>query len=152
MYLRDMAKIAPLAPNVCTAARVRKASRRVTQIYDRNLAPFDLTIAQFGLLVQLRAAAGASVGELAERMIMDATTLSRNLRPLERRGLVAAEADRADGRVRKLKLTVAGRALAQRAAAGWRAAQTQVEQALGGPEEMRALNDALDSALHKLAV
>ena len=82
-----MTRTAPPAPNVCTAARVRKASRRVTQIYDRHLAPFDLTIAQFGLLAQLREVSGASVGELADRMIMDATTLSRNLRPLERRGL-----------------------------------------------------------------
>lgn len=124
----------------------------MTQIYDRHLAPFELTIAQFGLLVQLRAASGASVGELAERMIMDATTLSRNIRPLERRGLLAAEADKADGRVRKLKLTSSGRALVERASAGWRAAQKQVEQALGGPEHMRVLNEALDGALEKLAV
>ncbi|MFO1117010.1 MAG: MarR family transcriptional regulator [Beijerinckiaceae bacterium] len=147
-----MTRTAPPAPNVCTAARVRKASRRVTQIYDRHLAPFDLTIAQFGLLAQLREVSGASVGELADRMIMDATTLSRNLRPLERRGLIMAEADRDDGRVRKLKLTAAGRALVQRAAAGWRGAQKQVEQALGGAAQMRALNDALDDAIHKLAI
>lgn len=83
---------------------------------------------------------------------MDATTLSRNLRPLERRGLIMAEADRDDGRVRKLKLTAAGRALVQRAAAGWRGAQKQVEQALGGAAQMRALNDALDDAIHKLAI
>ena len=137
-------------PNVCTAARVRKASRRVSQIYDRELEAYDLTVTQFGLLVQLRAAPGAAIGALAESMVMDATTLSRNLRPLERRGLVTAEADKDDGRVRKLRLTPAGRATLERAMAGWRAAQDQIATALG-VEETKALNAALDRALDRLA-
>ena len=139
-----------LTPNVCTAARVRKASRRISQMYDRELAPHDLTVTQFGLLVQLRARPGVAIGALAESMVMDATTLSRNLRPLERRGLVAAEADREDGRVRKLKLTPAGRSTLERAMAGWRAAQDQIAAALGA-DEMKALNAALDRALERLA-
>lgn len=137
-------------PNVCTAARVRKASRRISQMYDRELAPHDLTVTQFGLLVQLRARPGVAVGALAESMVMDATTVSRNLRPLERRGLVAAEADRDDGRVRKLKLTPAGRMTLDRAMAGWRAAQDQIAAALGA-DGMKALNAALDRALERLA-
>ena len=139
-----------LTPNVCTAARVRKASRRISQMYDRELAPHDLTVTQFGLLVQLRAQPGVAIGALAESMVMDATTLSRNLRPLERRGLVAAEADRDDGRVRKLKLTPAGKTTLERAMTGWRAAQDQIAAALGA-DEMNALNAALDSALDRLA-
>ena len=135
-----------LAPNVCTASRVRKASRRVTQIYDRHLEPFDLTITQFGIMAQLRHFSGIGIGALAEKMIMDATTLSRNLRPLERRDLVVCEADRDDGRARKLKLTASGRATLDRAMAGWSAAQRQIEQALGAAET-RALNAALDRAL-----
>ena len=140
----------PPPPDVCTAARVRKASRRVSQIYDRELEAYDLTVTQFGLLAQLRAAPGAAIGALAESMVMDATTLSRNLRPLERRGLVAAEADRDDGRVRKLKLTPAGKTTLERAMTGWRAAQDQIAAALGA-DEMNALNAALDSALDRLA-
>lgn len=149
-YCPVMAPVS-LTPNVCTAARVRKASRRVSQIYDRELAPYDLTVTQFGLLVQLRAAPGAAIGALAESMVMDATTLSRNLRPLERRGLVTAEADRDDGRVRKLKLTPQGRAALDRAMCGWRAAQDHIATALGA-DEMRALNAALDRALDRLTV
>lgn len=133
------------------ADRVRKASRRVSQIYDHHLAPFDLTVTQFGLLAQLRGAPGVGVSALAEKMIMDATTLSRNLRPLERRGLVAAKADRDDGRVRKLELTPAGRATLDHALAGWRAAQRQVEQALGAAG-MNALGAALDRAVDQLAM
>lgn len=134
----------------CIAARVRKTSRRVTQIYDHHLEAFDLTITQFGVLASLRANPGVGVGGLADKLIMDATTLSRNLRPLERRGLVAAEADREDARVRKLKLTPAGRATLDRAAAGWSAAQRQIEEALGAAET-RALTATLDIALERLA-
>ena len=147
-----MAMSSPAAapPNVCTASRVRKASRRVTQIYDHHLEPYDLTIAQFGVLAQLRALPGAGIGELAHKMIMDATTQSRNLRLLERRGLVACEADRADGRARKLRLTPAGRAALDSAVAGWSAAQKQIEEALGA-SGMSALNATLDHALDLLS-
>ncbi len=142
---------APISPNVCVAARVRKASRRITQIYDRRLEPYGLTVTQFGLLAQLRASPGLAVSELAEKMIMDATTLSRNLRPLERRGLILVEADRDDGRVRKLKLSAAGRASLEHALVGWKEAQRQVEESLG-VEETRALNASLDRMLDRLAV
>lgn len=142
---------APISPNVCVAARVRKASRRITQIYDRRLEPYGLTVTQFGLLAQLRASPGLAVSELAEKMIMDATTLSRNLRPLERRGLILVEADRDDGRVRKLKLSAAGRTSLEHALVGWKEAQRQVEESLG-VEETRALNASLDRMLDRLAV
>ncbi len=140
----------PVPSHVCTAARVRKASRRVSQIYDRELEPYGLTVTQFGLLAQLRAGPGVTIGALAERMVMDATTLSRNLRPLERRSLVLAESDRDDGRVRKLKLTAQGHAALDRALVGWRAAQDHIAAALGA-KEMQALNTALDNALDRLA-
>lgn len=145
-----MASLTTPSPNVCTASRVRKASRRITQIYDRHLEPYDLTVTQFGVLTQLRAAPGVGIGALADRMIMDATTLSRNLRPLERRALVDFEIDKEDGRVRKLRLTPAGRALQERASAGWKAAQNHIEGALGAAE-MKALNATLDRALHLLS-
>jgi DNA-binding MarR family transcriptional regulator len=137
------------APNPCTASRVRRASRRISQIYDRHLEPYEVSITQFGILAQLRAHPGVGVSALAERMIMDSTTLSRNLRPLERRGLVACEIDRDDGRARKLRLTPTGRALVERATNGWSAAQRQIEQALGA-EGMQTLNATLDRALDRL--
>ena len=123
----------------------------MSKIYDHHLAPFDLTVTQFGVLAQLLAAPGVGVGALAEKMIMDATTLSRNLRPLQRRELVVAKTDRKDGRVRKLELTPAGRTTLDHALVGWRAAQRQVEQALGAAE-MKALGVALDHALDRLAI
>src|SRR4051812_39261828 len=70
----------------CTCMRLRRASRRITQIYDELLAPAGLTVTQFGLLANLRACA-LSIGALASRLGMDPTTLTRNLRPLQARGL-----------------------------------------------------------------
>ncbi len=138
------------APAGCTAMRLRRTARRVTQIYERHLEPYGLTAAQFGLLAQLRAHAGVSIGALAELMFMDATTLSRNLRPLERRALVAFSRDARDRRARRLKLTDEGRALLKSAAAGWAAAQRQVEARLG-VAGAHALNATLDAALERLA-
>ena len=138
------------APNPCAASRVRRASRRISQIYDRHLEAYDVSITQFGILAQLRSHPGSGVSALADRMIMDATTLSRNLRPLERRGLVACEADRDDGRARKIRLTAAGRAVLERAMSGWSAAQRQIEHALG-TDGVRRLNEVLDGALELLA-
>ena len=130
--------------------RMRRTARRVTQIYDRHLEPFGLTAAQFGLIAQLRDHTGISIGALAERLVMDATTLSRNLKPLERRGLVAFAPDARDRRARKLKLTEDGHAALKAAAGGWAAAQRQVE-AQHGLAGAQALNATLDSALERLA-
>ena len=145
-----MTTMAPdVAPLGCTAMRLRRTARRVTQIYERRLEPYGLTAAQFGLLAQLRAHPGATIGALADIMVMDATTLSRNLRPLERRGLIAFAPDARDKRARKLKLTDEGRATLRAATAGWSAAQRQIETLLGAAEA-RALNATLDAALEKL--
>src|SRR5438046_7461249 len=93
----------------CTCLRLRKDARRITQVYDGYVEPFGLTITQFGLLAHLRVLDGISVGALAEKLVMDPTTLTRNLRPLEREGLVRLERDPADRRSRTLHLTDQGR-------------------------------------------
>jgi DNA-binding MarR family transcriptional regulator len=134
----------------CTCARLRKATRRVSQIYDRHLAPFGLTITQYGLLAQLRRLDGVSIGALAETLIMDPTTLSRNLRPMEKRGLVRLVPDPNDRRSRQLHLTAEGRAAQARAKPAWAQAQRHVEDTLG-PGEAVTLNDVLDRSLDRLA-
>jgi DNA-binding MarR family transcriptional regulator len=134
----------------CTCLRVRKAARRVTQIYDRQLAAFGLTITQYGLLAHLGRHAGISIGALAELLIMDPTTLTRNLRPLEREGLLTLGSDPDDRRTRRAALTDAGRARLAAAKPAWARAQQQVEAALGR-ELAAALNGTLDRALDRLA-
>ena len=65
----------------CTCMRLRKASRRMSQIYDHSLEAAGMTVTQYGLLGHLARYDGIGIGALAEKLIMDPTTLTRNLRP-----------------------------------------------------------------------
>lgn len=135
----------------CTCLRLRKASRRVSQIYDRSLEPLGLTVTQFSLLGYLDRLAGLSIGALAEKLVMDPTTLTRNLRPLERRGLVVLAPDPNDRRSRCLHLTAAGRKAHQEAKPAWARAQRHIDKALGDVDAS-GLNTVLDRVLERLAV
>ena len=130
--------------------RLRKASRRVTQIYDHTLEAAGLTVTQYGVLGQLVRYTGIGIGALAERLIMDPTTLTRSLRPLERQGLVRTRPDRRDGRLKCLHLTAKGRRAFENAVPAWKRAQHRLEEALGG-SEAAALNAALDHVVERLA-
>ena len=134
----------------CTCLRVRKLARRVTQIYDWHLAPTGLTITQYSLLGHVRVFDGISIGALAEKLITDPTTLTRNLRPLRRQGLLRLEADANDRRARRLRLTEAGRESFRAARPAWAAAQRELA-GLIGEEDAMALNATLDRMLDRLA-
>jgi len=128
----------------CSCLRLRKATRRITQIYEACLEPAGLTIGQFGVLASLfgagaAGAAGVSMGPLAERLGVDPTTLKRTLGPMLESGLAAAAADPEDRRVRLIRLTEAGRARLERALPLWQKAQGLLEEKLG-----EATRDALD--------
>jgi DNA-binding MarR family transcriptional regulator len=148
----DMSEVdsATRIPAACTCSRVRKAARRVSQIYDQALEPYGFTISQYGILVNLRQLDGASIGQLAERMVMDPTSLTRALKPLERQGFLSLDTDPNDRRARRLSLTPEGLAAMRAAKPGWVKAQTAVEQALGA-EETLALHASLDRTLDRLA-
>ena len=138
----------------CTCLRLRRASRKLTRIYDRLLGAAGLTVNQFGLLAQLYGAdvgrsTGLSMGIIAERLGLDPTTLNRNLKPLQLQGLVKDTIDAADRRVRIIRITEKGRRTLERAMPFWRQAQAQVERALGD-EAMGALNGLLDQSTIKL--
>ncbi len=108
-----------------------------------------MTVTQYGLLGHLAKFDGIGIGALAEKLIMDPTTLTRNLRPLERQGFVVTKPDRCDKRSRCLHLTASGRAAFENAKPAWMRAQRHIEQALGGTETS-ALNAALDRVLERL--
>jgi DNA-binding MarR family transcriptional regulator len=130
--------------------RLRKAARRVSQIYDRHLEPVGLSITQFGVLASLVAPGRVTIGTLAEQLLMDPTTLTRNLQPLHRQGLVVIEPDRRDRRVRWVSLSDAGRQAFELARPAWRAAQNHVRKLIG-EEETAALHDNLDHVLERFA-
>jgi DNA-binding MarR family transcriptional regulator len=118
----------------------------VTQLYDRALAPFGITVSQFSMLSRLNRLGPTSINALAKEMLVDRTTLTRNLRPLERDGLLTLAADPNDGRSRLLKLTAAGVKRLERARQGWQSAQKQFEQAYGA-ERTAALRTLLQGVV-----
>lgn len=133
------------AAHHCTAAKVRRLARRISQIYDEALAPHGVTVGQFGLLSSLSRHNGIGVGGLADRLAADASTVSRLLRPLKSAGLIVIDADPDDGRARAIRLTDAGAEKRRAARAGWNAAQAQVAASLGDGR-LAALRFMLDDA------
>jgi DNA-binding MarR family transcriptional regulator len=134
-----------LGPEDCNCLAVREAARHVTQFYDRLLAPSGLRTTQFSILAKLRRSGPMTINALAAAMVMDRTTLGRNVLPLERDGLIAVERGSRDRRSKALRLTETGAARFRTAAKGWLAAQRQFEAAFGAGRsaEMRALLHAV---------
>jgi len=130
----------------CLCFRARRVSRVLTRIYDEELRPLGIQATQLTLLnaVAIGGEAGARMNRLAEILAMDATTLSRNLRPLARQGLLRIERSTRDRRVRIARLTHAGRDRVARALPLWRRAQERIEQALGAAlaSDLRTRMDA----------
>jgi DNA-binding MarR family transcriptional regulator len=138
-----------IAPTYCTCLALRRATRRVTQIYDAHMKPLGLRITQFAVLGQLAGTgspepglAAMSITALARRLGLDRSTLGRNLRPLIKAGLVVLEGG-ADRRAHTLALTDAGRAAFEKAIPLWREAQRHVSEKLGR-DKTRALRAVLD--------
>jgi DNA-binding MarR family transcriptional regulator len=119
--------------NRCNCAALRKASRHMTLFYDAALEPSGLRSTQFALLAEIRRRGDAapSIGDLAEALVIDQSTVGQNLRPLQRDGLVTLERDEADRRSRLVKLTRAGRSRLAGAQPLWRAAQEKFENGFG---------------------
>jgi DNA-binding MarR family transcriptional regulator len=134
-------------PNLtdCNCLAVRQAARYITQFYDRYLAAAGLRTTQYGILARLKRQGPMSINTLAAELVVDRTTLGRNIRPLERDGLIAIESDPSDGRSKILRLTKAGDARFQRAQKHWVEAQKRFERVYGGRqasqlrENLRAL-------------
>jgi DNA-binding MarR family transcriptional regulator len=114
----------------CACANIRRADRVITQFYDEALSSSGLYTTQFTLLATIGEAAPVTVNQLAEIMVMDRTTLTRNLGPLTKQHLVRIETGR-DRRVRLITLTPAGEEALKRAFPLWQDAQYQIERAMG---------------------
>jgi DNA-binding MarR family transcriptional regulator len=113
---------AKAAVEACAGWNARLAARRITQFLDRRIAPSGLSIAQFGLMAQIAAAEDDTLGALALRLGLDQSTLSRNLRALERDGLVEIAATEHDLRRRAVWLTEKGARQLEAALPLWREA------------------------------
>ncbi|MNV52736.1 MarR family protein [compost metagenome] len=136
----------PLTQSHCTCFRLRRAARRLSQIYDAHLAPAGLSLNAYSIL--RRAPAPRQLGDLAEALGMDRTTLTRNLKPLLTAGwLEQRRGD--DARQRLIVITAAGKACLRRARPLWQRAQNEVETTFG-PTPTARLNALLDQLDHAL--
>ena len=139
----------PARPRGCTNFKLRQLLRRVSQRYDAEMAQAGLKTTQFSLLSSLQSLGPVRPGDLAAAMAMDASTLTRNLKPLVAAGWVAQGAG-ADGRSRLVSLTDAGRAKRSEAQRCWRVAQQGMNDALGAAQVV-ALHALIDQSLAVLA-
>ena len=114
----------------CALLNLRKASRAVTQLYDNALAPASLRGTQFTLLAAVTFAGEVTMTHLAEALVMDRTTLTRNLGPLKRQGLIKVGRGK-DRRTQVVAVTQRGRRLLREAYPLWKQAQSAVVEGLG---------------------
>ncbi|MGH7066594.1 MAG: MarR family winged helix-turn-helix transcriptional regulator [Acetobacteraceae bacterium] len=115
----------------CLCLFLQRAARAAARQFDEALRPHGLTNGQFSLLMSLNRPEPATLGAVALLLAMDRTTLTANLKPLERRGLVRSLADAADARRRRLCLTPAGRRLLAAALPVWRRTEAEMEGKVG---------------------
>ena len=136
-------------PQGCTNFKLRQLLRRVAQLYDSELAQAGLKTTQYSLLSSVQALGPVRPGDLAQAMTLDASTLTRNLKPLLAAGWLEM-APGPDARSRLVQLTEAGRAKRAEAQRRWRVAQESLNHQLG-TERVLALHALIDDSLGLLA-
>ncbi len=129
----------------CLCLHVQRAARALARRFDDALRPLELTQGQFSLLMSLNRPEPPRIGDVASLLAMDRTTLTANLKPLQRRGLVKVRPDNEDRRGRRLTLTADGSALLAAAVPVWVRTHGETEQLLA-----RSSADTLRAALREL--
>ncbi|MCU7857669.1 MAG: MarR family transcriptional regulator [Candidatus Thiodiazotropha sp. (ex Lucinoma borealis)] len=125
----------------CAVFNLRKASRAITQLYEEILRPSGILPTQFTLLVAVRGMGPIAISKLADQLVMDRTTLTRNLKPLERDGLLSVIPGVQDQRSREVKVTQKGINQLGIALPLWRDVQRKIRKALGDSRLDRMLDD-----------
>jgi DNA-binding MarR family transcriptional regulator len=127
---------------MCACDQLRRVTRFATQIYDNGMVPSGLKITQLPIFVGLGSEGDLPLSVLADRLALDRTTLTRNLRVLEDRGLIRTYEDEHDARVRMVSMTLEGSAILKGALEHWARVQAHVE-ACFGRDRLKALEDEL---------
>jgi len=136
-------EITHLVRDTCLCLHVQRAARAVARRFDEALRPLALTNGQFSLLMSLNRPEPPSIGSVAQLLAMDRTTLTANLKPLERRGLVTVTVDEADKRSRRMALTSAGRSLLAAAVPIWKRTHAAIDRLLGASSPDRLRSDLM---------
>ncbi len=127
----------------CFCLHLQRAARTIARRFDEAFRPLGLTSGQFSLLMSLNRPEPPTIGAVSSLLAMDRTTLTANLKPLERRGLVEITVDEKDRRSRRLSLSEDGRALLAKAAPIWERTHQEIEALLPGGEPDRLRADLL---------
>jgi DNA-binding MarR family transcriptional regulator len=135
-------------PKGCTNFKLRQLLRAVARLYDTEMAAAGLKSSQYSLLSQVKALGPLGPTALAGHMGMDASTLTRNLRPLIDKGWVQ-QGPGADARQRVVTITADGLAKQAEAKACWKRAQLEVNRRLGA-SDVAALHELIDTAMERL--
>jgi DNA-binding MarR family transcriptional regulator len=139
-----MARQPETGKSLCNCTALRKATRRVSQLYDSALEPCGLRTTQRSILMQIaRSGSPPPLGELAEALVMDRGALTHTLKPLERDRLIEIRVDPDDRRNRLVALTAAGRQKIEQSTVLWKRAQQGFETAFGVAKSA-ALREALE--------
>lgn len=128
----------------CLCLHAQRAARALSRRFDEVFRPYGITSWQFSLLNSLNRPSPPTIGQVAETLAMDRSTVTANLKPLERMGALVTTTDPEDRRGRRVDLTDAGRALLERTTPIWIAEHAAVEATLHGG------GDALRAGLHRL--
>ena len=131
----------------CTCFNLRKAARAVTQVYDEALKPTGLRATQLSLLAMISGIGPITISELSKQMVMDRTTLTRNLKPLIAQNYVTMTIGE-DRRQRSVELTPKGRNCLEKATTLWENIQRDISDSLGSKkwnELMKSLDAAIDT-------
>jgi DNA-binding MarR family transcriptional regulator len=125
----------------CLCLASRQAARRITRAFDRQLRPHGLRVTQFSILVMLILAGPLTIGELADRLGIERTTLSRNLALIESAAWITIRPGD-DARSRLVAVTGKGRGVVSASLAAWRRAQAAVAAVIGpsGVDALRTLS------------
>lgn len=126
----------------CLCLAAQRAARSLARRFDEALRPVGLTSGQFSLLMSLNQPRPPSIGAVAGLLAMDRTTLTANLKPLERRRLVATAIDADDRRGRLVSLTSTGRQILCAAVPIWRRTHKEVDRLLS-PVDGRTVRSGL---------
>jgi DNA-binding MarR family transcriptional regulator len=148
---QDRAKPAPpvaKVPSGCSNMRLRRLTRLVSRHYDAHLSRCGLKTTQYSLLAAVANQGPLQQGQLAHLLSLDASTLTRNLRPLVAAGLLSIDPG-ADGRSRRVSVTPAGLGLRAQARQHWKRAQVAFNQTVG-PDRAVALHDLVDTCYRLL--
>lgn len=125
----------------CLCALVRKAGRVLTRRYDEYLKPGGVRITQFSMLINISRNQSITVSQLAKLLVMDQTTVSRNLHILEKSGYIYTKCEMTDQRIKKILVTDAGMSKINEAKPLWEKAQSEMKNVLGE----QGIQDLLDS-------